>query len=115
MKDYLFIIRSKPTTPEMIASVTPQWGAVIPKWVQQGHFVESSLLYNEGNFISGNERTRENGPVINGEYAVVAVLKMKADNLEQAIELAKECPTLNLGATVEVREVQPKHVAPASN
>ncbi|MGN6542080.1 MAG: YciI family protein [Ginsengibacter sp.] len=36
-----------------------------------------------------------------GGYTIV-----KADSLEEATELAKGCPGLSVGATVEVREIQ---------
>ena len=115
MKDYVFIIRNKPLTPGAVASVTPKWAVVIPKWTEQGHFVDGTVLNNEGHLISGNERIGSGGLITNDGHQVVAVLRIKADSFEQAIELSKECPTLDLGATVEVREVQPRPTPPVAN
>ena len=34
-------------------------------------------------------------------------MQIKAENMDQALELAKQSPTLDVGGSVEVREVRP--------
>ena len=113
MKDYVFIIRYEPLTPEVFASVRSKWALIIPKWKEQGHFVDSFLMSNTGYQVSGNERVEAAGPVTNNGHIVLSVIRMKAESMEQAIELSKQVATLDIGGTVEVREVQPP-VTPGS-
>jgi hypothetical protein len=40
-----------------------------------------------------------------GAFQFVAYLNNRADSLEQAVEIAKGCPCLEYGQTVEVREI----------
>jgi hypothetical protein len=110
MKDYVFIIRYKPLTPEVFASVRPKWALIIPKWKEHGHFVDSFLMTNTGHLVSGNERIETTGPVIDNGHIVLSIIRMKAESMEQAIELSKQCATLDIGGAVEVREVQPAPV-----
>ena len=107
MKDYVFILRLKAITPEIIAQVGPKWAELVPKWTAQGYFVGNSVMVNEGHLISGKGRTVVNEPVKSDGLIVLDVFRIKAESLEQAFELAKQCPTLDAGGTVEVREVQP--------
>jgi hypothetical protein len=107
MKDYVFILRLKAITPEIIAQVGPKWAVLIPKWTSEGHFVGNSLMVNEGHLISGERRGVVNEPVRSEGLIVLDVFRIKAENMEQALELARQCPTLDVGGSVEVREVQP--------
>jgi len=114
MKDYVFIVRHKGLTPEMLATVTPRWRAIMPRWVEQGHFVGSSLLLNEGHLISGAERIITTAPAITAEsqQIVLSIIRIQAEDFEQAMQLALESPTLDTGGSIEVREVRP---APSAN
>lgn len=114
MKDYVFILRLKAITPEIIAQVAPKWAVLVPKWTAEGHFVGNSVMVNEGHLISGRNREIVNGPVKGDGLIVLDVFRIKAENMEEALELAKQCPTLDAGRTVEVREVQPTPEAPVN-
>ena len=107
MKDFEFILRLKAITPEIIAQVAPKWEVLVPKWIAEGHFVGNSVMVNEGHLISGTNRTIVNEPVKSDGLIVLDVFRIRARDLEEALELARQCPTLDAGGTVEVREVQP--------
>jgi hypothetical protein len=112
MKDYVFILRLKAITPEIIAQVGLKWAELVPKWAAQGHFAGNSVMVNEGHLISGKGRIMVNEPVRSDGLIVLDVFRIKAESLEEALELAKQCPTLDAGGTVEVREVQPTPEVP---
>src|SRR5882757_8547457 len=105
MKEYILIFRIKPLTPEGFEVVRAKWATIIPRWTEQGHFVHSSLMHNEGIVISGPERDITEAPMANGERIVLSFLRLKADSQDQAMKLAMEAPTLDAGGSVEVREV----------
>ena len=73
-------------------------------------------LKNEGNFKSGHP-LEHNGKIVTGRNAVVdgpfaeskeaiaGFFIIQADSLEEAVEIAKNCPGLDYGQTVEVRAI----------
>jgi len=111
MKDYVFILRLEAVTPEIEAKVVPMWAAVIPKWAAQGHLISNTVIANEGTLFSGKDRAISHAPLNNNGQMVLAIMHIKAENMDQALELAKQCPTLDLGGSVEVREVRPTPVS----
>jgi len=69
-----------------------------------GHSVTGAQLEASGRCVSGEDKTLADGPFgkdhVMGGYFVVT-----ASSLEQATDLAKGCPVLQSGGTVEVRPV----------
>lgn len=85
-----------------------------------GRFVEwSQRLHAEGHFVSGDKlcsdgrfavRRRGAEVVVDGPYAetkegVAGYYKVRADSLDQALDLARTCPLLWQGGEVIVMEV----------
>lgn len=110
MKEYVLLVRfstEKTLTPEQLKSITEQWTALAEQWTKQGNFVAATVLPQEGFVISGAERKINKGFAVTADsFKVVSIIHLKANNIEEAIELAKACPPLEFGGTVEVREVQ---------
>ena len=111
MKDYVFILRLEAVTPEVEAQVLPKWAVLIPQWIAQGHLVDNLVIANEGTLFSGKGRAISHAPINNNGQIVLAVMQIKAENMDQALELAKQSPTLDFGGSVEVREVRPTPVS----
>lgn len=63
------------------------------------------LARNEATVIKGRAKLITDGPYIESKEAVGGYISIKADSLQQAIEIAKECPIFNFDGNVEVREV----------
>ncbi|MVM32063.1 hypothetical protein GO755_18580 [Spirosoma sp. HMF4905] len=109
MNEYVFLIRfsiQKTLTPEQQALNTEKWRKLIQFWTDQGTFVGSSLITQPGFVVTGSQREVEQGVVADADFKVTSVIRVLAANLDSAVEMAKDCPTLDYGATVEVREVQ---------
>jgi hypothetical protein len=79
------------------------------KWVEElsknGHFKHGNPLSPMGNHLSGKQKILTDGPFIEGKEGVSGFYFLLANSLEEATELAKGCPTLAMGGTVEVREI----------
>ncbi|QDK78329.1 hypothetical protein EXU85_06830 [Spirosoma sp. KCTC 42546] len=109
MNEYVFLIRfgiGKTLTPEQQTLNTENWGNLIQRWTEQGIFVGSSLITQPGFVVSGAERTISQGFMADADFRMSSVIRVLAANLDDAVEMAKACPTLDYDATVEVREVQ---------
>lgn len=89
---------------ELAKKVGPEWDKTIEYWKDQGAYVESFPFPKPGYVISGSDRQVQKGMISWGGQKVVSMVVLRAESIEQANELAKRCPVLDYGGTVEVRE-----------
>jgi len=113
MKEFMLLIRVNAVTytAEKSKEVNPVWNKVLEKWKTDSVFVTSFVFPSESYVLSGSERTAKKEAVVSDDLKVVSTIVLRAADLEEAVELAKACPVLDHGGTVEVREVQPRPVA----
>ncbi|MFL5772319.1 MAG: YciI family protein [Flavisolibacter sp.] len=110
MKEFMMIFRNEknenaePPSQEQMQAVMKQWQTWIKSIAQKGHFSSTNRLLSEGKTLKSNQSVSD-GPYAEVKEVVGGYLNVKADSLEQAIELAKGCPGLQMGSTVEVRAV----------
>lgn len=111
MKEFLLLLREN---LDAYSSISPEeMQADIEKhikWVEElaknGHFKNGNPLSPAGGTLSGTAGLITDGPYIESKEGVSGYYFLLAESLEQAIELAKGCPTLSVrGGKVEVREV----------
>src|SRR5690606_34660501 len=103
--NFVLVVRVPQTyTTEQAKKVAPEWDQTIAYWKAQGAYVESFPFPRPGYVLSGPERRTEEGAITWGEQQVVSIVTLQAANIAQATELAKRCPILDHGGTVEVRE-----------
>lgn len=92
---------------EQLKVITRQWQELIKKWTLQGKFVSNSVIPQQGFEISGEKRKLNKKFVETADgLKVVSLIQIKAESIEEALELAGECPILSFGGTVEVREIE---------
>jgi hypothetical protein len=110
MNEYMLIFRNamlkgheKPTVEQMQTMVT-QWQNWIIDISYQGKYGSTNRLLSEGKTIKPGKVVIE-GPFVEAKEMVGGYLIIKSDNLDEAVELAKSCPSLDYGGTVEVRNV----------
>jgi hypothetical protein len=71
---------------------------------EQGRVKGGQPLGPENKIVSGkNSRTVADGPFAESKEAVGGFLQIEADSLDEAVAIAKSCPTLDYGITIEVR------------
>jgi hypothetical protein len=111
MKEFLLLLREN---LENYGNVSPEeMQADIEKhvkWVEElakgGHFKSGNPLMPMGGTLRSGARLATDGPYIESKEGVSGYYFLLAESLEQAIELAKGCPTLSMrNGSVEVREV----------
>lgn len=77
------------------------------KWVeslvQQGFFKDGNPLEANGAVLSGHHVT--DGPYIETKECISGYYFLLAPSLEKAVEIARGCPDLARGASLEVREI----------
>ena len=108
MKEYLLLLRGgKPMTnktEEEGKSEMQAWGVYMGKLGENGQLVGGLPLASGGAVVTAGETSNE--PVKSATEGIVGgYLIVKADSLEQAGELAKDCPHIANEGNIEVREI----------
>jgi hypothetical protein len=106
MHEYSLLVRVPATyNSELAKSVKPEWDKLLEKWKSDGIYITSFAFPGESYFVIGQEKKVEKETLIARELRIVSNLAIRANTMEEAIELAKSCPILKHGGTVEVREI----------
>ena len=111
MKEFVFIFRNsdnpnfKPS-PEQMQEVMTSW----MNWM--GGIAAQNKLANNGNRLSMSiaKTVKPNNVITDGPYTEIkefisGYIIVKAATIDEAIELAKDCPIIKIGGNVEVRGV----------
>jgi hypothetical protein len=109
MKDFLLIFRRNYTPPE-IPPADEVWQAHLKHWQDWFRKLAAQELLArpiqrwdpQGLVIWPGARIT-NGPYIELKDAVVGVITIKAKDYDEAAEIAKGCPVMDAGGSVEVR------------
>ncbi|MFY0684198.1 MAG: hypothetical protein JXR20_06580 [Balneola sp.] len=77
------------------------------KWIENlgDHYDSGEALLQEAKSIIGKEKLVTDGPYIESKELLGGFYIISANSMEEAAELAKNCPTLELGGSIEIREV----------
>jgi hypothetical protein len=114
MKNYLLTIFGTEESEEAYRNMSQedfqaslaQYMAYSQKLAESGRLVAAEGLTMNGATLKhdGNQVNVTDGPYILAKEMVGGFYLYKAESLQEAIELAKDCPALFHGSTVEVRE-----------
>jgi hypothetical protein len=63
-------------------------------------------LENGGKVVTGRQKAIQDGPYAEAKDVIGGFSIIEADDLDEAAELSKGCPILEVGGSVEVRPVQ---------
>lgn len=109
MADYLYLFKGgvpsdSDLTPEEMQQHMQKWFTWIAAFREKGIYKGGEPLEKEGNTIEP-DRTITDGPFTESKELIGGFVMIEAGSLEEASELAKDCPVLDLGGRVEVRRV----------
>jgi hypothetical protein len=109
-QEFMLLFRFEPSneqpTQEQLQEMEKQWGQFIGNIAMQGKLLTTHQLGFEGKIIASNHTT-EDGFYVAQNQMLSGTMVLKANSLEVATELAKNCPILYMGGTVEVRNILP--------
>ena len=91
-------------SPEEMQEMVKVWQDWIGGIAAQGKFVATNALGHQGKTV-GASGVITDGPYAEIKEVVGGYIIVKAENLDQAVQLSEGCPTLAAGGKVEVRDV----------
>jgi len=94
-------------SPEEIQKTMQAWNSWFEKLGKEGKLAAASPLENEGKLVTGKARTVTDGPFAESKETIGGFFLLKVDTMEEALEIARQCPALPYGLEVEVRPVAP--------
>jgi hypothetical protein len=108
--EYMLLFRGthwdKNLSPEELQNVMGQWTAWFDRLIEQGKIKSANPLMDEGKIVTWKKgQTVADGPFAESKEAIGGYFLLQMSELNEALEIAKECPTLKYGMAVEVRPV----------
>ncbi|MBV9129801.1 MAG: hypothetical protein JO298_05370, partial [Verrucomicrobia bacterium] len=108
--EYMLLFRGthwdKSLSPEELQNVMGQWAEWLDRLNQQGKIKSANPLLDEGKIVSWKKsQTVADGPFAESKEAIGGYFLLQKSDLDEALEIAKRCPALKYGVTVEVRPV----------
>lgn len=92
-------------SPEQTQKVSEAWMAWFKGLMADGKAVAGHPLGMEGKSVSGKQRTVTDGPFAEAKEAIGGYFMLDVATMDEAVEIARQCPGLPFGAKVEVRPV----------
>jgi hypothetical protein len=109
--EFMLLFRFEPSndyqpTAAELALMQQQWGAFIGQIAIKEKLVSTYQLGFEGQQITPDLSVSE-GLYVASKQTVAGNMVVRASSLDEAVEMAKGCPILFMGGTVEVRNILP--------
>ena len=108
--DYMLLFRGtnwdKGLSPEQLQKVVTDWYAWFNGLVQDGRAISGHPLMEEGKIVTGKKgKTVADGPFAESKEAIGGYFYLRVSGMDEAVEIARNCPGLDYGLAVEVRPV----------
>lgn len=97
-------VLAAPRSPEQARASGERWHAWAEELKEAGHSVTGAQLEAAGRCVRGAQKIVAEG-AFGSDHTMGGYFILSAPSLEQATELAKGCPVLQHGGTVEVRPI----------
>lgn len=109
--EFMLVFRFEPNFDRQpsaaeLGEMQQQWGAFIGKLAIQEKLVSTHQLGFEGKQVYA-DHTVTDGICIADKQTLGGNMIVKANNIDEAVEISKHCPILGMGGSVEVRAIQP--------
>jgi hypothetical protein len=113
MQEFLLVFRREavsnepPPSPEELQARMKPW----QDWM--GNLAAQNKLVSSGNRLAPDGRVLKpnnvitNGPYVEIKEAIGGYIIVRANSLDEAADLSRDCPILKMGGNVEVRTVVP--------
>ena len=91
-------------SPEELQNVMTRWMNWLDRLTQEGKVKSAHPLANQGKIVSWKKGVPVDGPFAESKEAIGGYFLLRVTE-EEALQIAKECPALKHGVSVEVRPI----------
>ena len=108
MEKYMFLFRGgdpSQLSPQEQEEQMQKWLAWADKLQKENRYLAGEPLLPGGKTVAGTKKSVTDGPFAESKEVIGGFFIIHAKNLDEAVQMAKECPDYDLGGSVEVREV----------
>lgn len=111
MEKFMYLFRGGDSamegqSPEAMQAHMQKWMGWMKELGEKGILVGGEPLQNSGKQVNGTKRVITDGPFIEVKEAVGGYLIVNARDIDQAVEISKDCPILEVDGKIEVRPIQ---------
>ncbi len=109
MSEFTYLFRGRETSqsPEQIQKTMEKWVVWFKELGAKGHIKDPGHpLEHTGKVVRGKQKIVTDGPYAEAKDVVGGYIVVEAKDIDHAVELSKGCPILEVGGSVEVREIQ---------
>lgn len=92
-------------SPDQRQELLQQWNEWYQRLSSQGKLEGGHPLEGSGRVVSRSGSRTVDGPFVESTEAVGGYFLLTVKTLDEAVEIARDCPSVRLGLTVEVRPV----------
>jgi hypothetical protein len=108
MSEFVYLYRGGEAgrSPEKMQQSMQKWIAWFKDLAEKGHVKnQGHPLEREGKVVKGPQKSVIDGPFAEAKDVIGGYSLIEAKDLDQAVELSKGCPILEVEGAVEVRPV----------
>ena len=110
-KTFLYLLRGGISdarmSPEIMQQLLEKYMNYMQKLRDGGHLISGEPLEETGKILSGKRGSKvTDGPFTESKEAVAGYFLIRARDLEEAVELSRDCPIFENGGEIEVRPIQ---------
>lgn len=109
MSEFTYLFRGRDTnaSPEQMQKTMEKWVLWFKDLSAKGLLKDPGHpLEHSGKVVTGKQKVVHDGPYAETKDVVGGYVVIEARDLDHAVELSKDCPILEAGGSVEVREIQ---------
>jgi hypothetical protein len=109
MSEFTFLYRGRDTSasPEQMQKTMEKWVAWFKQLESTGALKQmGNPLEHNGKVVKSKQKLVIDGPFAEAKDVIGGYSVVEAKDLDHAAELAKGCPILEVGGSVEVRPIQ---------
>lgn len=108
-QEYLLIFRFKsnfvPSSPDAVQTNIKHWQQYMGNLAQTGKLVSGFRPTNEGKTITGSDKITKEGVYVADNELVSSFIVVNAVSMDEASEIAKNCPIFEFNGSVEIRPI----------
>ena len=109
MEKFMYLFRGVDDpnqSPEVIQAHLHKWFLWIEALGKKGAYVSGEPLDRRGKQVNGAKRVVTDGPFIEAKEMVAGYLIVNAADMNEAVEISKDCPIFDIDGKLEIRQMQ---------